>query len=146
MACDTKSRDRMCEKPGGGKKARRIPTVTLSERGIITPRMQKVTLVVCATLGLARSRQTIIGRERRHSRDAVSDADIFVADENVLDHKAHDALTLGDVNGVGCALQASEECRESLRQAQQRGAIVSLVSDRLPVLSQIGYAFAQLLE
>ena len=58
--------------------------------GVITPRTQKVTLVVCATFGLARSRRAIIGRERRHSRDAVSDDDIVVADENVLDHKAHD--------------------------------------------------------
>ncbi len=83
----------------------------------------------------------------------MSDDDNVVADENVLYHKAHDALSLGDVKGVGCAVQASEKCRESLRQAQQRGAIVSLVSDRLQLsvqrlltLSQRGHAFAQLVE
>ena len=83
----------------------------------------------------------------------MSDDDIVVADENLLDHKAHDALTLGDVKGVGSAVQASKECRESLRQAQQRSAIVSLVGDRLQfspqrllALSQRGHAFAQLLD
>ena len=59
------------------------------------------------------------------------DDDSVVADEDVLDDKAHDALALKDIKRVGGATQTAEERRESLGKAQECGAIGSLVSERL---------------
>ena len=81
------------------------------------------------------------------------DDDSVVADEDVLDDEAHDALALNDVKGVGSTAQTTEERGESLGQTQERGAIGSLVGDRLQLgpqclfaLPQQGHALAQLLE
>ena len=59
------------------------------------------------------------------------DDDSIVADEDVLDDEAHDSLALNDIKRVGGAAQATEERRESLGQAQERGAIGGLICDRL---------------
>jgi len=59
------------------------------------------------------------------------DDDRVVADENVLDDEPDDSLALNDVKRVGGTAQAAEERGERFGQAQKRGAIASLVSDRL---------------
>ena len=81
------------------------------------------------------------------------DDDSVVADEDVLDDQAHDSLAFNDIKRVGGAAQSAEKRRESLGQAQKRGAIGSLVGERLQLgpqrllaLPQQGHALAQLLE
>jgi hypothetical protein len=76
-----------------------------------------------------------------------------VADEDVLDDEAHDSLALNDIKRVGGAAQSAEKRRERLGQTQKRGAIGSLVGDRLQLdpqrlfaLPQQGHALAQLFE
>ena len=54
-----------------------------------------------------------------------------IADEDILDDQAHDSLALHDVKRVGSAAQTAEKRREGLGQAQEHGAIGSLVCDRL---------------
>ena len=61
----------------------------------------------------------------------MSDDDRVVANEDVLDDEAHDALALNDIKRVGGAAQTPKERRERLGKAQERGAISRLVSDRL---------------
>ena len=61
----------------------------------------------------------------------MADDDSVIANENVFDDEAHDSLALNDVERVGSAAQTAEERRESLGKAQERGAIASLVGDRL---------------
>ena len=81
------------------------------------------------------------------------DDDGVVADKDVLDDEAHDSLALNDVKRVGGVAQTAEERGEGLGQAQERGAIGSLVGDRLQLgpqrlfaLPQQGHALAQLFE
>ena len=71
------------------------------------------------------------------------DDDRVVANEDVLDDEAHDSLALIDVKRVGGAAQTTEECRESLGKAKERGAIGSLVSDRLQLGAQRLFALPQ---
>ena len=83
----------------------------------------------------------------------MADNDGVVADEDVFDDEAYDSLPLRDVKRVGDAAQSAEKRREGLGQAQERGAIGSLVGDRLQLgpqrlfaLPQQGHALAQLFE
>jgi len=69
--------------------------------------------------------------------------DGVLANENVFDDQAHDSLALQDVERVGGVVQPTEERRESLRKAQERGAIGSLVSDRLQFGTQHLFALSQ---
>ena len=71
------------------------------------------------------------------------DDDRVVANEDVLDDEAHDSLALQDVKCVGGAAQAAEERRQRLGKAQERGAIVGLVSDRLQFGAQRLFAVTQ---
>ena len=61
----------------------------------------------------------------------MADDDAVVANEDVLDDEAYDALALDDVKCVGGTAQSGEERRESLGKAQKRSPIGGLVSDRL---------------
>jgi hypothetical protein len=61
----------------------------------------------------------------------VSDNDTVVAYKDLLDDKPHDPLALHDVKRIGGAAQSTKERREGLCQAQEGGAIASLISDRL---------------
>jgi hypothetical protein len=79
--------------------------------------------------------------------------DAVVADENVLDDEAHDALALDDVKRVGSATQSGEKRRESFGEAQERSPVCRLVGDRLQLATQClfalpkrRHALAQLLE
>ena len=81
------------------------------------------------------------------------DDDVVVAYQNLLDDKTHDPLALHDFKRIGGATQSAQERREGLCQAQERGAIASLISDRLQLgaqrlfpLAQRGYSLTQLLE
>ena len=71
------------------------------------------------------------------------DDDGVVADEDVFDDEAYDSLTLKDIKRVGSAAQTAEERRERLGQAQERGAIVSLVGERLQLGAQRLFALPQ---
>jgi hypothetical protein len=71
------------------------------------------------------------------------DDDSVVADEDVLDDEAHDALALNDVKGVGGAAQTAEERRQSLGKAQKCGAIGRLVGDRLQLDPQCLFTLPQ---
>ena len=57
--------------------------------------------------------------------------DAVVADENVLDDEAHDALALDDVKRVRGTTQSGKKRCESLGKAQERSPIGGLVGDRL---------------
>ena len=75
-------------------------------------------------------------RGHRPDGDAMPDDDRVVADEDFLDDEAHDSLPLDDVKRVGGAAQTTEERRERLSKAQERGAIGSLVGDGLQLGAQ----------
>lgn len=83
----------------------------------------------------------------------MADNDGVVADQNLLDDEAHDSLALDDVKRIGGAAQSCEERRKGLCQAQEHGAVVGLVGDRLQLgaqcvlpLAQRRHALTQLLE
>jgi hypothetical protein len=82
-------------------------------------------------------------RGRQAGGDAVPDDDSIVANEDVLDDEAHDSLALNDVERVSSAAQTAEERRESLGKAQERGAIASLVGDRLQLSPQCLFTLPQ---
>ena len=71
------------------------------------------------------------------------DDDRVVADEDVLDDEAHDALALNDIKRVGSVAQTAKERRESLGQAQEDGVIGSLVGNSLQVGAQCLLALPQ---
>lgn len=73
----------------------------------------------------------------------MSNDDCVLANENVFDDQAHDSLALQDVKRVGGVVQPTGERRESLSKAQERGAIGSLVSDRLQFGAQRLFALSQ---
>ncbi|HME70515.1 MAG TPA: hypothetical protein VKM54_11700 [Myxococcota bacterium] len=45
------------------------------------------------------------------------DDDVVLPHQNFLDHEAHDALALGDIERLGGAAKPGKESRESLREA-----------------------------
>ena len=57
--------------------------------------------------------------------------DLVVTDEYVFDDKPYDPLAFADVQRVGGHSQSSEKRRERLGKTQVRGAIASLLNDRL---------------
>src|SRR6266852_936725 len=71
--------------------------------GVVTPRTQKVTLAGWGAVGPTRSRRAATGRGRRRNRNAVSDDDMVLAYQNLLDDKTHDSLALHDVKRIGGA-------------------------------------------
>ncbi|MGO9058743.1 MAG: reverse transcriptase domain-containing protein [Candidatus Binataceae bacterium] len=104
--------------------------------GVITPRTQKVTLAECVVVGSARSwrgatRRGATCRGRRGDRNAVSDDDAVIAYQNLLDDQTHDPLAFQCVKCIGAAAQPGQERGEGLCQAQERGALIGLVSDSL---------------
>ncbi len=110
---------------------------------VVTPRTQKVTSTAGRAGSAARSCRAAMRRRDRPDGDAMPDDDRVVADEDVLDDEAHDSLPLEDVERVGGAAQATEEGRERLSKAQERGAIGSLVGDGLQLGAQRLLALAQ---
>ena len=71
------------------------------------------------------------------------DDDRVIANQNILDDQAHDSLALQDIERVGGVVQPTEERREGLGQAQERGAIGGLVSDCLQFGAQRLFALSQ---
>src|SRR5450755_666071 len=97
----------------------------------VTPLTQKVTLPPRLVLRPARRWRPAILRRHGRDGDAMADSDGVVTDQNLLDHEPHNSLPLNDIERVRSAAQTGKECRESLCQAQESGAIVGLVSDSL---------------
>jgi hypothetical protein len=119
----------------------------------ITPLTQKVISGSRAAFETPGGRRRAVGWGRRRERDAVPNDDRVVADQNVLDDESHDALPFRDIESVGGAAQSRQERCESLCQAQEHGAIVSLVGDRLQLgacrllsVTQRRHSLAQLLQ
>src|SRR6266852_4929758 len=88
------------QKADGGLVARERGT---PQGGVVTPRTQKVTLAGWGAVGPTRSRRAATGRGRRRNRNAVSDDDMVLAYQNLLDDKTHDSLALHDVKRIGGA-------------------------------------------
>ena len=83
----------------------------------------------------------------------MTNGDGILADQNVLNQQAHDFLAFNDTKRFRRAAQASKECGESLCQAQECGAIIGLIGDRLQLgteyllaMAHCGHALTQLLE
>ena len=113
---------------------------------VVTPLTQKVILTVWVV------RSSVLGRTCRN-RNAVTNSDGILADQNVFDQQSHDFLAFHDTKRFRRAAQAGKECCESLCQAQECDAIIGLVSDRLQLstkyllaLTQCRHAFTQLLK
>ena len=70
--------------------------------GLVTPLTQKVILRVWTPFGARGGGPTVGGRWRRDG-NAMSDDDGVLADQHVLDDKAHDSLALLDIKRVGGA-------------------------------------------
>jgi RNA-directed DNA polymerase len=92
--------------------------------GPLTLLTQKVILTVWVV------GSSVLGRTRRN-RNAVTNGDGILADQNVFNQESHDFLAFNDTKRFRRTAQASKECCESLCQAQERGAIIGAVSDRL---------------
>src|SRR5437879_3220384 len=112
----------------------------------ITPLTQKVILTVWVV------GSPVLGRTRRN-RNAVTNGDGIVADQDVFNQQSHDFLAFNDTKRFRGAAQASKECCESFRQAQEYGTIIGLVSDRLQLstecllaMTQCRHTFTQLLK
>src|SRR5215469_2805142 len=114
--------------------------------GLITPLTQKVILTVWVV------GSSVLGRTRRN-RNAVTNGDAVLADQNVFNQQSHDFLPFNDTKRFRRAAQASKECCESFCQTQEYGTIVGLVSDRLQLstecllaMTQCRHTFTQLLK
>ena len=83
----------------------------------------------------------------------MTNGDGILADQNVFNQESHDFLALNDTKRFCRDAQASEEYCESLCQAQECGAIIGLVGDRLQIstdcllaMTQCRHTFTQLLK
>jgi hypothetical protein len=77
----------------------------------------------------------------------------ILANQNVFNQESHDFLAFNDTKRFRRAAQASKECCESLCQAQECSAIISLVGNRLQLstecllaMTQCRHTFTQLLK
>ena len=82
--------------------------------GPMAPRTQKITL--SAGVSDVGGCRWPVARSR-WQRDAVSDDDLVIADENFLDEKTHDALAFHNVEETRGGSQSSEESRERFSEA-----------------------------
>ena len=83
----------------------------------------------------------------------MTNGDGILADQNVFNQESHDFLAFHDTKRFRRTAQASKECCESLCQAQECGAIIGAVSDRLQLstecllaMTQCRHTFTQLLK
>ena len=83
----------------------------------------------------------------------MTNGDGILADQNVFDQESHDFLAINDTKRFRRTAQARKECCESLCQAQECGAIIGAVSDRLQLsiecllaMTQCRHTFTQLLK
>ena len=115
--------------------------------GVITPLLTQKVILTVWVVG-----SPVLGRTRRN-RNAVTNGDGIVADQDVFNQQSHDFLAFNDTKRFRGAAQASKECCESFRQAQEYGTIIGLVSDRLQLstecllaMTQCRHTFTQLLK
>ena len=66
----------------------------------------------------------------------MANGDGVVSDQDVFHYKPHDSLALKNTQCISSTVQAGEERREGLRQAQEDGPIVGLVSDCLQLSTE----------
>jgi RNA-directed DNA polymerase len=121
ILCSTEARDRKRGTPQGGT---------------LTPLTQKVILRIWGTPGVPSGGWRAAGRGRCSDRNAVSNNEGVIADQNVLDDESHDSLPFHDIERVGRVSQSCQKSSESLRQAQEHGAVVGLVGDCSGLLAQ----------
>jgi len=83
----------------------------------------------------------------------VTNGDDVLANQNVFNQESHDFLAFNDTKRFRRAAQVSKECCESLCQAQECDAIISLVGNRLQLsaecllaMTQCRHTFTQLLK
>jgi hypothetical protein len=83
----------------------------------------------------------------------VSNNEVVIADQNILDDESHDSLPFHDIERVGRVAQSRQKIRESLCQAQEHGAVVGLIGNcsgllaqRLFPLTQRRHSLAKLLK
>src|SRR5215470_16386743 len=76
-------------------------------------------------------------------RNAVTNGDGILANQNVFNQESHDFLAFNDTKRFRRAAQASKECCESLCQAQECDAIISLVGNRLQLSTECLLAMTQ---
>jgi hypothetical protein len=62
--------------------------------------------------------------------------DVVVADKDPLDDESYDSLSFDDIERGGGAAQAREERRECFCKAQEIGAVVGLIGNRLQFRTQ----------
>ena len=103
--------------------------------GPITPRTQKVTSRVRVVVGVVVRSATVRWRWPRGHGNAVADHDLVIIDEDLFDDEAHDSLPLHDVERRGRRAQAGEKRRQSLGQAQMRGALASLLDQSVQLVA-----------
>ena len=65
-----------------------------------------------------------VRRRCQTDRNAMSNNEGVIANQNVFDDQSHDSLAFQDIKRIGSVSQSSQKGRESLRQAQEHGAIV----------------------
>src|SRR6266446_6294636 len=106
--------------------------------GVVTPLTQKVTLAIWPTW-----RRTPVLWGARWNWDAVTNGDGVVPHQDIFDHEPYDSLALRDIKRLRRTAQAGEERCESLRQSQEGGPIVGLVSDRLELSTECLLALTQ---
>jgi len=83
----------------------------------------------------------------------VTNGDGIFANQNLFNQESYDSLAFNDTKCFRRAAQAGKECCEGFCQAQESGAILGLVGDRLQLspecllaMTQCRHAFTQLLE
>src|SRR5207253_8812718 len=134
-------------KAGRYGKGQLFPTEQGTPQGsVVTPLTQKVILTVWVV------GSPVLGRTRRN-RNAVTNGDGIVADQDVFNQQSHDFLAFNGTKRVSGGASARKECCESFRQAQEYGTIIGLVSDRLQLstecllaMTQCRHTFTQLLK
>jgi len=73
----------------------------------------------------------------------MANSDGVVSDQDVFHNKPYDSLTFSDTQRISSSVQAVEKRREGLRQAQEGGPIVALVSDCLQLSTERLFTLAK---
>src|SRR5438552_13402894 len=116
-------------KPRDSNSRSRSVSRILDNSGDSTPLTQKVIWRIWGTPAVSGGGWCVTGRGRRNDWNAVSNNEAVIADQNVLDDESHDSLPFDDIERVGRVSQSCQKFCESLRQAQEHGAVVGLVGD-----------------
>ena len=108
-----------------------VTEVGTPQGGNNTPRTQKVTSIFIDLIGGTGRASAAPWRRFRGDGDAVADHDRVVTDEDLLDHEAHNPLSLLDVQGVSRDAHPGKKRGQRLGQAQLCGAVAGLLDERV---------------